>query len=76
MPSHTHAIGVSTSPGTTNVASGSTAVGAPPSNAFGAAYNLAPMAANAGGSEPHNNLQPYLALNFCIALQGIFPARS
>ncbi len=30
----------------------------------------------AGGSLPHNNMMPYLALNFCIALQGIFPARS
>jgi microcystin-dependent protein len=30
----------------------------------------------AGGSLPHNNLQPYLTLNFCIALQGIFPPRS
>jgi microcystin-dependent protein len=29
-----------------------------------------------GGGLPHNNLQPYLALNFCIALQGIFPAQS
>jgi microcystin-dependent protein len=29
----------------------------------------------AGGSLPHNNMQPYLALNFCIALQGIFPPR-
>jgi microcystin-dependent protein len=29
----------------------------------------------AGGSLPHNNMQPYLTLNFCIALQGIFPAR-
>ena len=28
-----------------------------------------------GGGQPHNNLQPYLVLNFCIALQGIFPAR-
>jgi microcystin-dependent protein len=30
----------------------------------------------AGGSLPHNNLQPYLILNFCIALQGVFPPRS
>jgi microcystin-dependent protein len=30
----------------------------------------------AGGSQPHNNMQPYLTLNFNIALQGIFPARS
>ena len=29
----------------------------------------------AGGSLPHNNLQPYLTLNYCIALQGVFPAR-
>lgn len=32
--------------------------------------------APAGGNLPHNNLQPYLVLNFIIALQGIFPARN
>jgi microcystin-dependent protein len=32
--------------------------------------------APAGGSQPHNNMQPYLVLNFIIALQGIFPARN
>jgi microcystin-dependent protein len=31
--------------------------------------------APAGGSLPHNNMQPYLTLNFCIALPGVFPAR-
>lgn len=31
---------------------------------------------NAGGSQPHNNLQPYLVVIYCIALQGIFPTRS
>ncbi|HEV2828468.1 MAG TPA: tail fiber protein [Pyrinomonadaceae bacterium] len=30
----------------------------------------------AGGGLPHNNLQPYLTLNFCIALQGVFPPRN
>ena len=30
----------------------------------------------AGGNQPHNNLQPYCVLNFCIALQGIFPPRN
>jgi microcystin-dependent protein len=30
----------------------------------------------AGGDQPHNNLQPYLTLSFCIALQGIFPPRT
>ena len=29
-----------------------------------------------GGGQPHNNLMPYLAINFCIALQGVYPARS
>ena len=32
--------------------------------------------ANAGGSQAHNNMMPYLALNFCIALQGLFPSRN
>jgi microcystin-dependent protein len=31
---------------------------------------------NVGGSQPHNNMMPYLVLNFCIALQGIFPSQS
>ena len=38
---------------------------------------LAPDATSvAGSSFPHENMPPYLALNFCIALQGIFPARN
>ncbi len=32
--------------------------------------------ANAGGSQPHDNMQPCLALNYCIALEGIFPSRN
>jgi microcystin-dependent protein len=43
------------------------------------APNVSMLAGNAlpaGGGSPHNNLQPYLVLNFCIALQGIFPSRS
>lgn len=38
---------------------------------------LAPQALSPAGSDlPHNNLQPYLVLNLCIALQGVFPPRS
>jgi len=48
-------------------------------NLYGAAanlVNLAPQAlAPAGSSFPHNNMMPYLTLNFCIALQGVFPPR-
>ena len=41
-----------------------------------AAGAMAPNAVQpAGGGGTHNNIQPFLALNFCIALQGIFPAR-
>jgi microcystin-dependent protein len=51
---------------------------------FGAAYApldsaaaLAPQAiSSTGGGQPHENRQPYLVLNFCIALQGIFPSRN
>jgi microcystin-dependent protein len=32
--------------------------------------------APAGGDQPHNNLMPYLTLNFCIALQGVYPPRT
>ena len=31
---------------------------------------------NSGGGQPHNNMQPSLVLNYCIALQGIFPSRN
>lgn len=32
--------------------------------------------APAGGDQPHNNMQPYLTVNFCIAMQGVFPPRT
>ena len=35
-----------------------------------------PTAATAGGSQPFENLQPYLTMNYCIALVGIFPSRN
>lgn len=34
------------------------------------------MVAPTGGGQPHANVQPYLVLNYCIALEGIFPARN
>lgn len=38
---------------------------------------MSPLAlALTGGNQPHNNMMPYLTLNFCIALQGVFPPRS
>lgn len=43
----------------------------------GALTQLNPnILAPAGGGQPHNNVQPYLTLNFCIALQGVYPPRT
>ena len=47
---------------------------------YGSAQSLVAMApnslANVGGSQAHLNMQPFLTLNFCIALQGIFPSQT
>jgi microcystin-dependent protein len=79
MPTHTHFVaGSSVAQGGNNVPTGrflggSADVYAPPSNAT----SLRPgTITNAGGSQPHNNDQPYLVLSFCIALQGIFPSQN
>ena len=49
-----------------------------PPNVYGTADNLVAMnagaVANVGGSQAHLNMQPFLTLTFCIALQGIFPS--
>lgn len=37
---------------------------------------MAPTAIGTTGGQPHNNMMPYLALNFCIALVGVFPSRN
>ena len=51
----------------------------PTANIYAATNNLIAtgmQVTNTGGSQPHNNLQPYLVLNFIIALQGIFPSQN
>ncbi|RYD66794.1 MAG: phage tail protein [Sphingomonadales bacterium] len=49
-------------------------------NGYAAPANLTTLSptqiSNFGGSQPHTNMQPYLTLNFCIALQGIFPSQN
>ncbi|PTW60063.1 microcystin-dependent protein [Breoghania corrubedonensis] len=82
LPNHSH-----TMRGTTSRASGSepssTASLARSTNPIyqsQASSNLEPMSYEtlevAGGSQSHNNVQPYLTLNFIIALQGLYPSRS
>jgi microcystin-dependent protein len=86
LPAHTHALNASTSDGNNRNPSGrffatstngSTAPVSPYAASGGASVPLNPQTvANAGSSQAHPNLQPYTAINFCIALQGIFPSRN
>jgi microcystin-dependent protein len=84
LPFHNHLMMAATTPGTltapapdrglSRMQGGNAYVPGSPPPAF------VPMAfqtiAPNGGSLPHNNMQPFLTLNFCIALQGVFPPRS
>jgi microcystin-dependent protein len=81
MPNHAHTVNGSNNPATTDVATGAWLANSagnlytPPSS--GQLATLAPAALPAvGGGQPHTNEQPFLTLNFCIALTGIFPSRN
>jgi microcystin-dependent protein len=79
LPAHSHQLTAST--GASSHTPQSNLLGQPASvQIYGPPGNLVPMAGAAvmpaGGTQPHDNRQPYLALNFIIALQGVFPARS
>ena len=76
MPQHLHLLQASTVNG--NSAFANNTVLAPAQNLYGPPNNLTTLAPNSvtnvGGSQAHLNMQPFLTLNFCIALQGIFPS--
>lgn len=77
LPAHTHPIGVSSASATTNVPTTATTLGVASSDAYGVPTNLSPMGSElVGGGQGHENRQPFLALNFIIAFQGIYPARN
>jgi microcystin-dependent protein len=82
IPSHSHAVNAMAAVGnrTTPAANSlSRVTGSTPFVPASPAPPIVAMAANAiapaGGDQAHNNMQPYLTLNFCIALQGVFPPR-
>jgi microcystin-dependent protein len=78
LPAHNHQVMATTAAGDqqTCANNGLAAAPRPIYGPFDSAVQ--PMNSNvvsmAGGNQPHENMQPYLALNFCIALQGIFPS--
>ena len=85
MPSHQHAtVQVSSVAAKTNVANsastlGATGRGAPPaySPGTGTTGSTSPLTTSlTGSSAAHNNLMPYLVMNYVIALQGVYPPRS
>lgn len=78
LPSHTHTGTASATDGTQNtplVLAEAAIYGANPATAPDQIVAMAPAVASTGGSQPHNNMQPYLGMTFIIALEGIFPAR-
>ena len=80
LPTHTHTANASAAAGNQII---------PTANLLGSPLNLTYRApdtsltallpgtvGNIGGSQAHQNMQPFLTLNFCIALQGIFPSQT
>ena len=82
IPAHNHPLKANTSTASKSIPTG---------NSFAKGSSMTPYLAPAGaplvnmsgqtitpsgGDQPHNNMQPYLTLNFCIALQGVFPPRT
>jgi microcystin-dependent protein len=80
IPSHNHPQGCKSGDGN----SGSPANSVPANNSTALAYGTTPPVGNlnanataiTGGSQPHENIQPYLCVNFIISLFGIFPTQS
>ncbi len=81
IPAHSHLLQSTPSPANTQNPADAVTFARPTVNVYKQSptnADLTPLAPQAlapqGNSQPHNNMQPYLVLNFCIALQGIFPS--
>lgn len=79
IPSHDHTLRASNDPGNQNAPGGNVLANAG-TNIYGDAINALTLnpgtVSSTGGNQAHENMQPYLALNYCIALQGLFPSRN
>ena len=78
MPQHLHFFNGLSDNGDTPIAAATLLASA--NNLYGAPQSLTTLlpgtVTNLGGGQPHENRQPFLTLNLCIALQGIFPSRN
>jgi microcystin-dependent protein len=79
LPTHTHTAQGTSSNGTLIIPTGNLFAGSTP-QLYTTPSNLTALnnltISNVGGSQAHLNMQPFLALTFCIALQGIFPSQT
>lgn len=82
LPAHSHPLRASAAPANASPPSpsGNLLADSTPARAYTPPSGGSPMRsgtiAEAGGSEPHQNMQPFLTLSFCIALQGAFPSNA
>jgi microcystin-dependent protein len=79
MPSHDHTAMGSQDDATSPSPSGNVLADSAPNEVYHAPSNLVsldPGTVGMVGGQAHNNMQPYLVVNFCIALQGLFPSRN
>jgi microcystin-dependent protein len=87
LPPHSHRLMAADTPGDSNTPANNTVLSALGGQAAAGEYATPAYAppghqtalngasvASSGGSQPHNNIQPYLAITFCIALGGTMPA--
>ena len=79
LPQHAHVVNATSVQATTSTPATNVMLAqSTPQNLYGAASNLQAMSpatiTSTGGSQAHLNMQPFLTLSFCIALQGIFPS--
>ncbi|HEV7376756.1 MAG TPA: tail fiber protein [Pyrinomonadaceae bacterium] len=79
MPAHIHFANAGDAAGTQPVPNGAY-LARNVNLTYSAAANLTPLAptavSNVGGSQPHDNMMPYLVINFIVALVGVFPSRN
>lgn len=79
LPTHLHQLNASSQPDTLGVPTGNYMATQSATGAYANSANASMVGnevTNAGASQPHNNMQPYLVMNIIIALSGIFPPRN